>query len=166
LACALAGENDNDKEKPVTKTRSISLVAAVAALGLTAMIATLAFSGVVSGAASVPAAARQNAAPASGTSLAGALFVVSHVDLVPDALAADKSALQQYAADSRKDPGALRIELLQQSDRPNHFTIVSVWASEKAFNAHLAAAHTRAFRAKIQSGLGSPFDERLHQLVP
>ena len=145
----------------MTKTRSISLLAAVAALGLTAIIATLA----VSGAAFAPAPAQQNAAPSS-SSLAGALFVVSHVDLVPDALAADKSALQQYAADSRKDPGALRIELLQQSDRPNHFTIVSVWASEKAFNAHLAAAHTRAFRAKIQSGLGSPFDERLHQIVP
>ena len=53
----------------------------------------------------------------------------------------------------------------EQSDRGNHFTIVSVWASEKDFNAHLAAAHTREFRAKIQSGLGSPFDERLHHLV-
>jgi quinol monooxygenase YgiN len=153
----------------VIKTRSISLLAAVAALSLTAVFVG---SGVVTGAvsrasaASASAPAQQNAAPASGSALASAVFVVSHVDLVPDALAADKSALQQYAADSRKDPGALRIELLQQSDRANHFTIVSVWTSEKAFEAHLAAAHTRAFRAKIQSGLGSPFDERLHQLVP
>jgi quinol monooxygenase YgiN len=144
----------------------------VAALSLTVMIATFAASGAASGTASRAAAAsafapaQQSAAPPSGSSLVGALFVVSHVDLVPDALAADKSALQQYAADSRKDPGALRIELLQQSDRPNHFTIVSVWSGVKAFEAHLAAAHTRAFRAKIQPGLGSPFDERLHQLVP
>ena len=152
----------------MTKTRSIVPLAAVAALSLTVMIATFATSRTVSraAAASAFAPAQQSAAPPSGSSLVGALFVVSHVDLVPDALAADKSALQQYAADSRKDPGALRIELLQQSDRPNHFTIVSVWSSEKAFDAHLAAAHTRAFRAKIQSGLGSPFDERLHQLVP
>ncbi len=63
--------------------------------------------------------------------------------MIPDALPTAKPALQQYVADSRKDPGALRIELLQQSDRPNHFTIVSVWSSEKAFDAHLAAAHTR-----------------------
>jgi quinol monooxygenase YgiN len=102
----------------------------------------------------------------SAAALKSALYVVSHVDLVPDALATDKPALQQYVADSRKDPGALRIELLQQTDRGNHFTIISVWTDEKAFKAHLAAAHTRDFRTKIQAGLGSPFDERLHNLVP
>ena len=111
-----------------------------------------------------PVATAPQSAP-SAAALKGAVYVVSHVDLVPDALNADKGALQQYVTDSRKDPGALRIELLQQSDRPNHFTIVSVWTDEKAFNAHLSAAHTRDFRANIQSGLGSPFDERLHKLV-
>lgn len=120
-------------------------------------------------ATATPAPAAPPPAPQSAPSAAAlkdALYVVSHVDLVPDALAADKSALQQYVADTRKDPGALRIELLQQSDRPNHFTIVSVWTNKKAFEAHLAAAHTRDFRTKIQAGLGSPFDERLHALVP
>lgn len=112
-----------------------------------------------------PVSAQQKPAPASAASLADGLFVVSHVDLLPDSLPTAKPALLQYVADSRKDPGALRIELLQQTDRPNHFTIVSVWSSEKAFNDHLAAAHTRAFRAKLQAGLGSPFDERLHHLA-
>jgi quinol monooxygenase YgiN len=112
-----------------------------------------------------PVATAPQSAP-SPAALKDALYVVSHVDLAPDAVAKDQSALQQYVADSRKDPGALRIELLVQSDRPNHFTIVSVWADEKAFNAHLEAAHTRDFRAKIQAGLGSPFDERLHKLLP
>jgi quinol monooxygenase YgiN len=134
----------------MTKMRSISMVATIAALGFFALLL-----------ASRPAARAQQKG-----ALADAIFVVSHVDLAPDAVPAGKPALQQYAADSRKDPGALRIELLQQSDRPNHFTIVSVWASEKAFNAHLSAAHTKDFRAKIQAGLGSPFDERLHNLVP
>lgn len=141
----------------MTKTRLIPRVATIAALGLFTFALML---------APRPAArARQNGAVASASSLANALFVVSHVDMIPDALPTAKPALQQYVADSRKDPGALRIELLQQSDRPNHFTIVSVWASEKAFSTHLAATHTKQFRAKIQSGLGSPFDERLHQLV-
>lgn len=139
----------------MTKTRSISMAAAIAAIGLFALMLGVR-----------PAArAQQKGAPASASSLADALFVVSHVDLVPEGLAAAKPALQQYVADSRKDPGALRIELLEQSDRPNHFTIVSVWASQKAFDAHLAAAHTKEFRTKIQSALGSPFDERFHKLV-
>jgi quinol monooxygenase YgiN len=137
------------------KMRSISMVATIAAISLFAVMLA------PSRATPVP----PQGAPATAAQLAGAVFVVSHVDLVPDGLAAAQPALQQYAADSRKDPGALRIELLQQSDRGNHFTIVSVWASEKAFDAHLAAAHTKEFRAKIQSALGSPFDERLHHMV-
>jgi quinol monooxygenase YgiN len=140
----------------MAKMRPLPKLAAVAAIALFAL--TLA--------PSRAAFARPQSAPTASTaSLKDALFVVSHVDLIPDALPTAKPALQQYVADSRKDPGALRIELLEQTDRPNHFTIVSVWASEKAYNAHLAAAHTREFRAKIQPGLGSPFDERFHHLA-
>jgi quinol monooxygenase YgiN len=137
----------------MTKMRSISVVVTIAALAIFALML-----------APRPAAQAQQKG-AAAAQLADAVFVVSHVDLVPDAVTADTSALQQYAADTRKDPGALRVELLQQSDRGNHFTIVSVWASAAAFNAHLAAAHTKEFRAKIQPGLGSPFDERLHHLL-
>ena len=139
----------------MTKMRSISVVATIAALAIFALMLS----------PRQAARAQQKGAAASAAQLADAVFVVSHVDLVPDAVTADTSALQQYVADSRKDPGVLRIELLQQSDRGNHFTIVSVWASAAAFNAHLAAAHTKEFRAKIQPGLGSPFDERLHHLL-
>lgn len=135
---------------------------------MTKLISTLMLTGVLALAITaitpIPAAPAPQSAP-SAAAMKDAVYVVSHVDLVPDALNADKGFLQQYVAESRKDPGALRIELLQQSDRGNHFTIVSVWTDEKAFNAHLAAAHTRDFRAKIQAGLGSPFDERLHKLV-
>ena len=44
----------------------------------------------------------------------------------------------------------------------NHFSIVEIWNSQKSYDAHLALAHTRAFREKLQAGLGSPFDERLY----
>jgi quinol monooxygenase YgiN len=134
-------------------TRLLSTLTFVALLTLGAVVLTPA-----------PVAPAPQSAP-SAAALKGAIYVVSHVDLAPDALAADKSALQQYVADSRKDAGLLRMELLQQSDRPNHFTIVSVWTDKGSFDAHLSAAHTRDFRAKIQAGLGSPFDERLHNLV-
>ena len=137
------------------KMRSISMAVTMAAIGFCALLL----------AARPAARAQQNAPTASAAAMADAVYVVIHVDLVPDGLVAGKPALQQYVADSRKDPGALRVELLQQSDRGNHFTIISVWASQKAFDAHLAAPHTKEFRAKIQSGLGSPFDERLHHLV-
>jgi len=96
------------------------------------------------------------------------VYVITHVDLgaTGDPLAAATKDLREFAADSRKDPGCVRFELLIQDGRLNHFTIVSVWRNREAFEAHSAAAHTKRFRDKVQPAMGSPFDERLHSLVP
>ena len=94
------------------------------------------------------------------------LYVATHVDVIPPHAAAGKALLERFAVDSRKDPGAVRIEVLQDISRGNHFTVVTVWEDRKAFDDHLAAAHTREFRSKLQPMLGSPFDERLHRLIP
>jgi quinol monooxygenase YgiN len=94
------------------------------------------------------------------------LYVVTHVDIGGPALAAEGAKLlQQFAADSVKDPGSVRFELLREPNRINHFTIVEVWQNKQAFETHLALAHTKSFREKIQPLLGSPFDERLHILL-
>ena len=61
-------------------------------------------------------------------------------------------------------PEPFEIEVLEELGRPNHSTVVEVWASRQAYEDHLAADHTRAFRNKLQPMLGSPFDERLHRL--
>jgi len=96
------------------------------------------------------------------------VYVVTHVDIAgtPAIVAEATKLLREFSADSRKDPGVVRFELLIQDGRLNHFTIVSVWQTREAFEAHSGAEHTRRFREKIQPMLGSPFDERLHALVP
>lgn len=101
-------------------------------------------------------------AQASGTR--DRIYVVTHIDTLPGDSPAAK-LLQQYAAESRKDKGAVRIELYVQIGRTNHFSMVEVWENQKAFEAHEGAAHTKQFREQIQPMLGSPFDERLHQIV-
>jgi quinol monooxygenase YgiN len=92
------------------------------------------------------------------------LYVVTHVDVMPRFTAAGRELLLQFATDSRKDAGAVRIEVLEELGRPNHSTVVEAWESRKAYDDHLMADHTRAYRAKLQPMLGSPFDERLHRL--
>jgi quinol monooxygenase YgiN len=92
------------------------------------------------------------------------LYVVTHVDVMPKFTAAGRDLLLQFATDSRKDAGAVRIEVFEELGRPNHSTVVEVWESRKAYDDHLAADHTRDYRAKLQPMLGSPFDERLHRL--
>jgi quinol monooxygenase YgiN len=93
------------------------------------------------------------------------IYVVNHVDVTGDHAEEASKLLQQYAADTRKDPGALRVEAAVQLSRPNHFVVIEVWKNKQAYDAHTDAAHTKQFREKVQPMLGSPFDERLHQII-
>ena len=108
----------------------------------------------------VSASAQQKAEAKSG-----ALYVVTYVDVFPNFTDDTLKALRQFAADSRKDAGSVRFEFLQDVVRTNHFSIVEVWQSRQAYDAHLTQEHSKRFREKIQPGLGSPFDERLYNLV-
>ena len=70
--------------------------------------------------------------------------------------------LKQLAETSRNDDGNVRFEVLQQSSRPNHCTIIEVWKDQTALAAHVMAGHTRQFREKFQPLSGSLYDERLY----
>jgi len=105
--------------------------------------------------------------PAAAQEVDEKLYVVTHVDVLgPNGAAEAAQMLHQFAADSRNDRGSVRFEVLRDPVRLNHFTIVEVWQNRQDFESHLAAGHTKAFREKLQPLLGSPFDERLHKLLP
>ena len=93
------------------------------------------------------------------------LYVVTHIDVTPNYAAETAKQVAQLAIDSRKDPGSVRFEVLRSVDRMNHFEVVEVWRTRADFETHEAAEHTRRFREKIQPGLGSPFDERLYNVL-
>jgi len=95
------------------------------------------------------------------------LYAVTHVDIAGRGAVLDQATnlVREFAEASRKDPGVIRFEILQQDGHPNHFTIYEVWQSRRAFEAHLAAPHTKQFREKLQPMLGSPFRESLHRLL-
>lgn len=94
------------------------------------------------------------------------LHVVTYVDVYPNFAVDTAKLLQQFAADNRKDAGFVRFEALRDVSRPNHFAIVEVWQNRQSYDAHTAAPHTKAFRDQLQAGLGSPFDERLYNVLP
>ena len=93
------------------------------------------------------------------------IYVVTHVDIIPPQKDAGTKLVQQYVTDTRKDQGLVRVEAGAEISRGNHISIVEVWQNKKAFDEHVAAAHTRQFRQQIDPMLGSPYDERLHQSV-
>jgi|SRR5258708_31172544 quinol monooxygenase YgiN len=99
----------------------------------------------------------QNASPPAPT---GPVYVVTHLDILGPANTEKATPmLRQFVSDSRKDSGNVRFEMLQQNGRANHFTIVEVWQTRQAYEAHNAAEHTRQFREKVQPILGSPWDD-------
>jgi quinol monooxygenase YgiN len=93
------------------------------------------------------------------------VYVVTHVDIIPPEKDAGTKLVQQYVADTRKEKGVVRVEAGSEISRGNHISIVEVWQNQKAFDEHVAAAHTRQFRQQIDPKLGSPYDERLHHSV-
>jgi len=94
----------------------------------------------------------------------GAIVFVTHVDFAGPQFDAP-ALLRKMADDSRKDEGNVRFDVLQHAMRLNHFTIVEIWQSEKAHDAHAASTHKRQFRDTIAPALGSPLDERALKVV-
>ena len=101
--------------------------------------------------------------PAPPAANSRAVSVVSHVDVTPDPRVA--AMLRRLAEASRAEEGNLRFDVLQHTMRANHFTVIETWQSQKAFDAHVAAAHTRQYRDELQPLTGSPLDERVYKAV-
>ena len=100
--------------------------------------------------------------PPPAASAAGTLYAVTHVDVIPPRKDDCVALLKQLAEASRKDAGHVRFDVVQQTNRPNHFTVVEAWEDRKAFDAHGMAAHTRQFRDQLAPMSGSLYDERLY----
>src|SRR3954470_18339195 len=93
----------------------------------------------------------------------GALYVVTHVDVVPPRREHTEAALKALAQANRAAEGNLRFEVLQQINRLNHFTLVETWRSRQAYDANSMSAHQRQFRDKLAPMAGALYDERLYE---
>ena len=113
--------------------------------------------GLDTGPLAAAAGAKSNSGPA--------VFVVTHVDFIPPKKDEGIAALRQIADPSRQEAGNLRYDLLQQSSRPNHLTLVEAWRDHKALEAHEAAAHTVKFRDASTPMSGALFDQRLYRAI-
>lgn len=100
--------------------------------------------------------------PARSQDAKGAIYVVTHVDVVPASKDGCMELLKGMSADTPKDAGNLRYEVLQQAGRLNHFTVVETWANPEGLDGHAMAVHTRAFREKLAPMAGALYDERFY----
>lgn len=112
----------------------------------------------------VAATAMTAAIAASGafaqTAPAGPSYVVTYIEVVPTAKAETATLLKQLAADSRKEAGNLRYDVLQRMDRDHQFAILESWTDLKATEAHASSAAFKQFRDKLKPLQSSFYDER------
>jgi quinol monooxygenase YgiN len=98
-------------------------------------------------------------------SQSGAIYVVTHVDVIPAGKDDCMAALKAMSADTAGDAGNISYEVLQQANRGNHFTVIEAWTNRKALDAHAMAAHTRAFREKLSPVAGALYDDRIYKAL-
>jgi quinol monooxygenase YgiN len=91
------------------------------------------------------------------------IYAVTHVDVIPPQKDNGVAAVKQLAEDSRKHAGNLTFDVWQQTNRPNHFTVVESWANRGAFDLHEMQKDTREFRTKLATMTGALYDERLYK---
>jgi quinol monooxygenase YgiN len=93
---------------------------------------------------------------------ANGVVVVTHLDIIPTFTDLARPVLDEFVADSRSDPGVVVFKMISWTPTTNHFQLIEVFENQKAFDAHVSAAHTIAFRTSIQRYIGAPYDERIY----
>ena len=108
----------------------------------------------------LPAAAQQNAVPV----IDGPTYLFNYVEVLPSATAQALTALKQYRDASRKERGAMQIDLYQEGGQPHHFVVEEIWQNRTIAQEHgKSAATTALVRALKPIELGPP-DVRVHQI--
>jgi quinol monooxygenase YgiN len=102
---------------------------------------------------------------ATPTAVPTAVYVVTHVDIVPPKRDEGVAETRKLAEASRDTAGNVRFDALVQASRLNHLTLVEAWTDAPAREAHSAANPTKSFRSALGPMSGALYDERLYTLL-
>ncbi|MBI2188523.1 MAG: antibiotic biosynthesis monooxygenase [Acidobacteria bacterium] len=93
----------------------------------------------------------------------GTIYAVTHIDVPGNSRDAAMALMRPFAEQTRRDPGALRFDVVHQSNRTNHFTSIGVWADQKSADEGQRAVQTRTFRTGLTPLLGALYDQRWYR---
>ncbi len=82
-----------------------------------------------------------------------------------DKLQEFKSATQENAANSLKEPGIARFDFLQQADDPTRFLLVEVYRTPEDSAKHKETAHYNRWREAVEPLLVVPRTRILYQNI-
>jgi quinol monooxygenase YgiN len=91
--------------------------------------------------------------------------VVARISARPDTVNEVRSLLNELIEPTRKEPGCISYELLQNNSDPTDFTFVEEWQSDEAIDAHLGTEHIQSVISRVTGMLAAPPDIRKYSLL-
>jgi quinol monooxygenase YgiN len=91
--------------------------------------------------------------------------VVARIVAKPDKVEETRALLVSLIAPTRKEPGCVSYQLLQNRADATDFTFVEEWESEAALNAHFTTDHVKAAFAKAPELVAAAPDIRQYAVV-
>lgn len=79
-----------------------------------------------------------------------------HVHVKPESVEAFREATLENAAQSVKEPGIARFDVVQQVNDPTRFTLVEAYRTAEAPLAHKATAHYARWRDVVAEMMAEP----------
>lgn len=93
-----------------------------------------------------------------------AVYVLTHIDVFPPSVTQVVEHLRTMAQTSRAEPANARFDALV-TNLKNHMTVVEIWQSANAQEAHVGRTHNIDFRANLSAVQGALYDERLYRAI-
>jgi quinol monooxygenase YgiN len=84
------------------------------------------------------------------------LILQVHAHVKPEGVEAFRTATVENARQSRREPGVVRFDVVQQLDDPTHFVLVEVYRDAAAQGAHKETRHYQVWAAAVADLLAEP----------
>jgi len=94
-------------------------------------------------------------------------MIIVRLEVKPDSVDNFLKLVSFNAAESRKEPGNLRFDVVRSVDNPTLFRLYEVYKGDDAIRAHQATPHYAKWRAEIEALLVTPrLSEKFVSVVP
>jgi len=100
--------------------------------------------------------------PAIAQDAAQAVYIVTYVEVAPNAAAEGRKLFLGYVNDARKASGAVQIDAVQRISDGGHFALIEQWQSLATKQAFAATEPVTKFRAALNPLQSAAYDERVH----
>lgn len=88
-----------------------------------------------------------------------------HARVKPDCIEAFKTATIDNARNTRREPGVVRFDVIQQTDDPTRFVLLEVYRTAEGHARHKETSHYLAWTEKVTDLLAEPRTRAIYRNI-